>query len=289
MALTWRQLIPFLGPSWLTKDKITNADGSQTEVDSRVLYPIMAMFDAMTQRAYNGVTASMVGLGPDDAQAMIGQDRQCIRGPAESSVSYAARLQTAIDDARQAGNPWALLSQIRGYCSPNAVRVRLFNDHGNCYTINRDGSRSVVKHTAWNWDGQGIGPGGLGTAVSGVTQWSRFWIVIYPTTGSPALPWARSSAWGTAGQVWGPSSSKATWGSTATSDDVFAIRRICSQWKPAGSRCSKIIVCFNDTDLDPNGGALPDGTWGNAGKWVAGRMVPARNGNCLYWAGTSGS
>lgn len=292
MALTFRQLIPFLGPSWFTKDKVTNPDGSQTETDSRVLYSLMVMLDAMTARITAGVTASFIGLGPDDAQAMIGQDRQCLRGPAESAVAYAVRLQTVIDDARLSGNAWSLLSQIRGYCAPNPVRVRLYNDHGNCYTIDRSGARSVVRHTIWNWDGLGVGTGSNALpspGTVGVTQWSRFWVVIYPATGGSPQPWQRSSTWGTAGQVWGPANTKTTWGSTATADDVFAIQRIVRTWKPFGSRCSKIIVCFDDTALDPNVGPLPNGTWGNDGKYVGGVMVAARNTNCLYWTGTSGN
>lgn len=278
-AATWRGLVPYLGPKWLVKDGTVNPDGSITQTDSRILYTLAAMRDALgVDRLRMGVRARFISNAPVDALSYIGRALNTYQGPSESLVAYLARLQTAIDDARIAGSAWPLLNQVRGYCAPAAVRVRLYNVRGNCYTINRDGTRSTARATAWNWDGTS-------------SAWSRFWVIIYPTTGAPQLPWARASVMGTAGVKVGSPSNR-TVGSTATTDDVFAIRRMVSTWKPIGSRCEKIVIAFTDTDFDPafTSPPLPNGTWANDGTYsttAPGRLVPARNANAIYWGGSS--
>ncbi len=170
MAFSFRQLIRKLGPGWLVKDRVREADGTEVETDSRVLFPIMAMLDATAKRAELGVQARMPGLAPEDALEHIGRTFTVLRGPEETTEGYEARLQRGIDDHRVNGNPFALMEQIRGYCAPHAVRVRVYNNHGNCFTLERDGTRSIVESTAWNWDGS-----------MGASKRSRFWVLIYPT------------------------------------------------------------------------------------------------------------
>lgn len=170
MAFSFRQLIRRLGPGWLVKDRVREADGTEIETDSRVLYSPMAMFDALAKRVELGVQARMPGLAPEDALPHIGRTFTVLRGPQESVAGYEARLQAGIDSHRVNGSPWALLEQLRGYCSPHAVKVRIYNNHGNCFTIDRTGARSIVEATAWNWDGQ-----------MGGTLFGRFWVLIYPT------------------------------------------------------------------------------------------------------------
>lgn len=293
----YRRLISRLGPGWLTRDQIRMPDGTAQEVDSRALYVSMLFMDWAASRLRAGISARFIrASSPDDALAQSGKSLDILRGPDESRDSYIARLQTGIDDKHVAGNNWQMLSQIRGYCSPHAVRVRLINEHGNAYTLDRDGTQSVYRHGAWNWDNatpDAIKLGLMRLRLDGSTRkaipWARFWIVIYPTTETPSRPWQRDGTWGD-GSVWGDDGT--TWGSTATPDDVFAIQRIVKRWKPLGTRCVSIIVCFSDTDFDPSTTAppLPDGTWKWAGKYDAttpGIRVPARNSNAIYWPGTT--
>lgn len=288
MSVSYRSLVRFLGPKWLTRDQVRMPDGTVVESDSRVLYSIMMMVDLLTSRLRLGVAARMPRPGtPADALKYINSYLDTIQGPNEPSNIYKARLRVAVDDKRFAGNPWGLLSRVRGYCYPYAVRCAIVNTHGDWYVLNRDGTRSTYTGTAWNWDNkivtarlQNVKP----------VPWSKFWVIVWPTTGAPQQPWQKANNWGS-GDIWGQPTNR-TWGSTATSDDVSAIRRTVARWRSPGTRCVNIIVAFNDTDFDPtNASTFPtDGTWGGYAKFdpsTPGRMVPARNTNAIYWSGTS--
>lgn len=269
-----RTMIRKLGPGWLVKDQITLADGSTVEVDNRVLYAVLVLYDALIQRAKLGIKARFPGAGATaDSLRYIGRDRLILRGPAEARDIYEARLRGAVEKHRTRGNAWRLMEQIRAYCSPHEVRIRVWTDRGKVYTLDRDGTESVNRETDWNWDGL--------FGVDGV--WSRFWVIIYPTTGSPRQPWDQP-LWGAVN--WG----EFTWGSTATLADVQAIRAIVETWKPEGTHCRNIIIAFGDADFDPEDAAppLPDGTWGPVSENEGGEQVPTRNENAAYWPGTRG-
>lgn len=293
MSTSFRRLVQFLGPSWLVKDSVPMPDGTTQESDSRVLYSIMAVFDAFTSRLRIGIMSRMPAPNtPADAAQYIGAGLDIQQGPSEPLVNFKLRLTEGIDDKRVSGNAWALLKQIRGYCYPYAIRCAIVNTHGDWYVLNRDGSQSNYWNTAWNWDNAIPLARLQNLAAPGTVPipWSNFWVIIWPTTGAPQQPWQKANNWGS-GDKWGQPTNR-TWGSTATSDDVYAIRRIVRRWKPVGSRCSNIIVAFTDTDFDPtNASTFPtDGTWGNFAKFNAatpGRMVAARNPNAIYMAGTS--
>ena len=289
-----RNRVKFLGPPWLTSDKIRMPDGTEKDSDSRLLYSVALMFDALRARLHYGMLARTPDFAPEDALPYVGKGLDMPRGPSEPLESYRARLKGGIDDKRLCGTAWPMMRQIRGYCTPHAVRVRIVNEKGHFYTIDRDGSMSRYRYSSWNWDNATVlakllkltrvrAGGSLGPAL----PWGRFWVIIYPTTGSPTQPWQRDGTWGD-GSVWGED--PGTWGSTATVGDVFAIRRIVRRWKPDGSRCVSIIISFDDTAFDPASSPLPDGTWKDHAKFDPahpGRMVPARNPNAIYWGGTS--
>lgn len=269
-----RTMIRKLGPGWLVKDQLQLPDGTTVEVDNRVLYAILLVFDALIDRAKDGIKARFPGAGAtEDSLQYIGRDRLILRGPSESREVYEARLPGAVDKHRTRGNAFRLMEQIRAYCSPHEVRVRVWYDSGKVYTLERDGTTSVDRETDWDWDGQ-FGNEGI---------WSRFWVIIYPTTGSPQQPWAQP-LWGAVN--WG----EFTWGSTATVADVQAIRSIIETWKPEGTHCKNIIIAFDDTSFDPTAAAppLPDGTWGPETKNDGGEQVPTRNERSAYWPGTRG-
>ena len=280
MKLWLNRLIRKLGPSWLVKDEVIvpTADGSQTvETDNRVIFAVTMVLDALAQRARDGILARFPGNGtmPADALRYAGRDRLIRRGPAETQEQYELRLVGAIDRHRTRGNAWRMLEQIREYCTPHDVRVRLWTEHGKVYTIDRDGSQSVVRTSDWDWDGSDLDE-----------AWARFWVLIYVTTGSPTQPFRRLY-WGDTDLTWG---SGYTWGSTATPADVQAIRAIVDEWKPEGRQCKYIMVVFDDTEFDPTDTAppLPDGTWGPWSKNSAGTQVATRSDAAIYWPGTRG-
>jgi hypothetical protein len=290
----FRHLIRVFGPSWLKTDLVTTPDGVEHKVDARPPYALLSLLDLLRLRLRYGIRARMPGLAPVDALQYVGRGLDTLQGPSESIAAYRLRLQTAIDDKRLAGTAWPLLRQLQSYCSPYPVRVRLVNEHGHFYTRDRDGTESRFRYSAWNWDNgranalakgyvrNRIGPGGI-SVPSPAIPWSQFWIIMYPTTGTPSQPWQRKK-WNDGGQ-WGDG--KGTWGSTATHGDVFAIRRIIRRWKPAGSRCVSIIISFDDTAYDPATMTAPiDGTWARAPKLVDGVLVNGRDPNSLFWDGT---
>jgi hypothetical protein len=265
--VNFRQLVRYLGPRWLTRDRVLG-----TETTSRVLYSVALLTDSLSERVVQGVRARFPGLGPDDALSELGRDRLIWRGPAEPATTYAGRLTRWLDDHRVRGNPWALLEQIRAYLVPHAVRVRTVDQWGNWYTIEADGTRSRYKASAWDWDGTSQAAGR-----------SRFWVLIYlGDTG----PWFRQEPWGDPGKLWGEAGQ--TWGSTATPEEIAGLRRIVDFWRPAGTRCVQIIYCFEPTLFAPSDTAppLPDGTYATWGKYVGSVKVHARNRDAIYIRGT---
>ena len=266
-----------LGLSWLAKDQLL-VDDEPLETESRFLFTSEMMASSRLDRLRTGILCRFPGNGtmPADALQYAGRDRKIRRGPAEPQDVYELRLVGAIDKHRTRGNAWRMMEQIRAYCYPHAVRVRIWTDRGDVYTLDRDETTDLVRATAWDWDGT--------FGVDGV--WSRFWVLIYVTTDATPQPWQRLT-WGMPGLVWG---GPYTWGSTATPADVQSIRSIVETWKPEGTHCRHIMVVFNDAAFDPADTAppLPDGTWGPWTKPSGTTKVPTRSADAIYWPGTRG-
>jgi len=211
---------------------------------------------------------------PEDALAPIGRERRIIRGINETASTYAARLLPWLDDHAVRGSAWGMLSQIGGYCGIDLL-IRTVDTRGSWYSRAADASRTyLLGQSNWDWSG------------APATDWSQFWVVIYPP---PAL-WTAGPVWGAAalwGGAWGTAGY--TWGSTATPDQVASVRSIVREWKPAGTLCVNIIIAFDAASFDPSGapGApLPDGTWSSDAIVVGGTSVVARNTTARYWKGT---
>ena len=257
----FRRIFYKLAPSWLT-----------TEDGEKVLFSLGLMMDAFAERARQGALANMPSYCPEDALAPIGRERRIIRGINESAETYAERLLPWLDDHAVRGNAWKMMDQLRGYCGVDMM-IRTVDVRGNWYTRAANGSLSYLLDQAnWNWDG------------AAASQWSRFWVVIYPS----ASLWTVGPTWGAAalwGGAWGTAGY--TWGSTATPDDVQSIRSIVREWKPAGTRCVNIILAFDAASFAPTGapGApLPDGAWGKAAKASGGAYVASRLSTARYWS-----
>lgn len=216
--------------------------------------------DALVERVRQGVEARWPQYAPSDALGLIGRDRKIRRGRDETDASYAARLLQWLDDWKVAGNPFALMGQLRAYCGVD-LRMRTVDNSGNWYTVEADGSRSVLLAQGnWDWDSQ-------------PTKWARFWVVMYP----PSTLWVKSPALGNA-SLWGGAigSSGYTIGSSATPAEVAAVKSIVRDWKPAGTTCVRIILAWDDADFDPEGASPPnpDGDWDKSSNRIA---------NACYW------
>lgn len=253
--MTFRGMHEALAPEWLRGDEGT-----------RVLWTLEFMADTYAERAKLGMLASCPSNAPEDALPYLSRDRKIIRGIGEPSAAFRARLLTWLDDHKTRGNPYALLNQLRTYLGAG-VRVRSVDMRGNWFTIERDGTRScLINQNNFDWDGLS-------------TQWSRFWVIVYPT--AAGVPWAEQAAWG-AGQSWGEMDSL---GTTATQAEIDGMMRIIREWKPAGTRCDWGIVAFDDASFDPAGADVPSGDYLGWHVPTSGAEVPIRLGTARYMRG----
>jgi hypothetical protein len=269
-APNFRNTRKFLGPSWLTS-------AGESEL---VGWVVDVLKDAFTERLRQGLLARFPQQGPDgspaadDALAAIGRDRRIVRGMSETSPAYAARLLKWLDDWRQAGNAFALMRKLSEYTGPGPM-FRTVDNSGNWYTRAVDGTQTaLLSQTNWNWDGA--------TDPQYLNRWSRFWVIIYPNG-----LWTVGPKWGDAGVKWGAAGR--TWGTTATVDQVGAVRGIVSDWKPAGTKCVNIIIAFDNTSFDPTkpypDAGLPDSNWERYEKVSGNTRVASRLSTARYWAG----
>jgi hypothetical protein len=270
---SFRALRRFMGPSWLVADD---------EESTLVGYSLDLLKDAFVQRLWLGHLARFPETAVDDALVALGRDRRVIRGINESTASYVARLLTWLDDRKKAGNPFALMKALAGYCGP-LPKFRTVDANGNWYTREANGTESFsLARGNWNWDDKPtVDPFGAGKE-----RWSRFWVIIYPNGLWSEYPYN----WGNAA---GPDWTEGTqsWGSTATKEQVETIRFIVSDWKPANARCVNIIVAFDNASFPPTAGVndagMPAGLWERWSKNVGGVQVPARLSTARYWDGVS--
>lgn len=266
----FRQTRKFLGPPWLTQEGESALVG----------YTVDVVADAFMERLRLGHLARFPQndptgqtTAPDDALAAIGRDRRIIRGINESAPGYARRLVRAIDDWKTAGNPFALMAQLSAYCGPGPA-FRTVDVRGNWYSRAANGTQTTDINVAnWDWDGDPYA----------LKKWARFWIVIYPNG-----LWTVGPNWGDVGFVWG--AANATWGTTATQDEVTSVKAIVRDWKPAGTTCVNIIIAFDNASFDPalprDAAGLPNGTWGGWAHTVGGVVVPVRLSSARYWDGS---
>lgn len=256
MAFRFRTAYKRLLPSWLA-----------TGEGELVAYSIGLLCDAFAERMRMGLLARFPQFAPPDALGPLGRDRVIRRGINEPDAAYAARLVRYLDDRLVQGDPYALMDQLAAYCQA-AVKIRTVDRSGNWFTRERDGSRSaLISQANWNWDG------------ASAAQWSRFWVIIYPT--STGLPWSASvggspASWPAGGTI----------GTTATPDQVASVRSIIREWQPDGTRCEWVIVAFDDASFDPTA-PEPGGTWEHFGTDNAGAYEIARLTTARYWKGVS--
>lgn len=242
---------------------------------SRLLYAFGVHMDAFGDAVVAGVKARFPNLYTNETLGIIGRERGIRRGPAETDTGYAARLENWFETHRRRANPYSLMRLLQAHLTPHLVPMAVVNNSGCWYTMASDGTPGYHATSAWNWDGN-------------TARWSRYWLILYP----PNTLWQPTDQWG-AGDNWGNNTfgnpdTQVTWGSTAHRDEVDQIRTLVAEWQAPHSRCQNIIVAWNDSVFDPAQTAppLPDGTWHNYAKIVAGSYVRSRDPSAIYWAVT---
>ncbi len=109
----------------------------------------------------------------------------------------------------------------------------------------------IRRNVDWNWDNH-------------PENWSRFWVLIATHN------WISDGNWGDPG-TWGDGG---TWSTTATPDEVRAVRNIVRQFKAAHEICPAIVIVLNGTGW---AAGQPDGNW----TWVWNR----NHQNAAFWDG----
>lgn len=238
---------------------------------ARFVYSLVGLpLDMVAQAGKEAARARFPSYCPDDALPYHGRDRGIPRGPNEGRDGYVQRLLQWRDIWSGSGVGRALLDEIAAYLTPSEARLMIVTQTGVVYTRWTDGQFGVEHVTPpnfWNWDGN--------TAL-----WARFWLVIYSI--GPNAPWSRDGTWND-GEHWGEHASTASWGSTATLEQIASIRSIILEHKPAQSVCQNIIISFDDDAFHTP--PFPDGLWGHWSKNVGGVQVPARDSRGIYWDG----
>lgn len=270
---TFREWIRDISPGWLRGD-----------VGERFMYPFGAILDMLEQWGTDGTYARYPGLGTPTGLSYTGRDRGIRRGISEPDNAFARRQRRTILDKKTAGGAFTLLQQVRGYLDQYAVRVRTVDNSGNWFTIEADGTQVYNGNQGnWDWDSE--------TNPSAATEWSRWWLIIYPLDSGL---WPKSPSWGDPA-LWG-----GTWedtpglcfGNQATPEQVASVRAICREWGgDTGRQLVRIIIAYDEDSFDPEGapGApLPDGWWGHQSKVVGGVYVPSRLATARYWRGSAG-
>jgi hypothetical protein len=277
VVLTFRRLRKFIAPRWLTEgmgglvgyslDLVKDAYVRRMELGHLARFP---------QNGPNGETA------PPDALAVHGLSRRLLRGRTETDAQYALRLTKWLDDRAKVGTPFALAQKIQEYVGADAsgakAQVKTVDNVGNWFVLNADGTKQTyLSQGNWQWDGD-------------TAQWARFWVIIH----APSSIFGPSTYnWGDMlGPSWGEgiTTPGATLGSTATYDDVQALRAICNDWKPLGRKCMNIILAFDPASFAPGAAplsaGLPDTLWGRWSKVSGGVQVAARLSTARYIDGT---
>lgn len=246
----------------------------RTSKAARYVYAFVGLpLDMIAQAAKEAVRARFPSYCPEDALPYHGRDRGIRRGPSESADGFRGRLLEwrVIEEGSGVGR--AMLDEIAAFLTPHLVRLRIWTQAGMIYTREPNGTL-LIDHSApmyWNWDGQS-------------SLFARFWLVIYSIGG---VPWSRDGTWGD-GEIWG-SDPSATWGSTATINEVSSIRQIVADRKPEATVCKNIIVSFDEAAFEPGDTVppLPDGTWAHWSTNDASVQVPARDDRGIYWDGVA--
>lgn len=241
--MPYRDYQKALAPGWL-----------RDEWGEAFLGAFGALKDWLASVAKEAVKARMPRLGPPDAIAELGRERGIERGAAEAEASYRERVRAAWDTWRWAGTPYGVLLAFfwAGY-RPASGKVVLQAQAGKQYELRTDFDPALhAPEEALVVTNITIGDlGGPG----GTTFWSKFAVLFV----NPLPP------------AWIPTPP------ADGSNEVNAIRRLISRWKPGHALCVKLAVVggrlwgYPPDDL---WNSYPAQTWAQVGSGVNATWTP---------------
>lgn len=253
----------------------------------KVAYATARLADLFLETAWEGLLATMPGVGTPTALSLLGQARGMLQGPAEPNASYSARLTQWLATWANCGSAEVMAQQIQAYMTGQGslgagVRpiVRVFDRSGNWVTANPSGSLTLTTGLPLPWDT--VGGTDKQSALVTSTWWSDMWIVIAPASGTtPIYPYYT----GTSDPAW-----LANFGATPTLGGGLQIPLAVSQgllsivktWKAAHTYFRAIILAEDTTSFSPTGPSPADGYYGNWSLDVAGVQTPHRSSSHRY-------
>jgi hypothetical protein len=173
MRLLFTAAIKKIAPPWLRR--IVGGAVMESLAD-----PIETLVDRTTESVKKRFPTD-----DNDALDYIGRERRIIRGPGETSATYAGRLVIWWDSHRLRGGPYALLEQMFAFFRFTLnTQIDLVNNSGTetgttgthlatRYSVDEDG---VITRDQLTWNGDGEAP----------TKWARVFIIFRLET--PYLP-----------------------------------------------------------------------------------------------------
>lgn len=228
------------------------------DVGARLYFALAIGADGLRDLVVEGVRKRFPGQA-DDALPNLGRDRVVDRGPNEPAPSFASRLSSVFDTDATLGHPRELLDNLLPYLLPDVPLVRTVSDQAVWDTVTGGTWSKLYESGNWIWDG------------SAIVKWWRAWTLIYTGTFTSTRKWGDGGKWG---------DKKGTWGSSASSTQVAAIRALCLKYKSGNVFMNQIALVFDGTMFDPTltfgSPKLPDGHWGRRYKSVAGVATPSR-------------
>lgn len=238
------------------------------------LTTMIAFYDVATDVMRQGMHASIPGIGTTTALPFIGQMRGMIQGDGETNASYAARLPSWRDRARQWGMQLALARALHEYVEGNPI-VKIVNRAGLMVTCDASGNITRTQ-TTWNWD-----------SVSNperATWWAELWIIIY------APPWNETGPVMTSPNA-PPNLGPYGIGQLVPRINVDVVKGLVEQYKSFHSYVRAVIWSYDSSLFDPtNPSKMPDGTWGQwsyptfeTGNGNNARHLSGRSLSCRYW------
>lgn len=271
-----RDSIIALSPPWLVK----GYDGAPG-VGGRIMYALGLAMDVAVDKVSQATAARRPGIGDPTNLVPLGTDRVISRGVVESDTAYALRLTRAFDAWRQDGTARGVMSTVASWLTGASPRIWSVlqgpSTKPNSWDVYAAGAdpTAAPTHTQvtprnWNWDG--------------LNRPKRRWLVI------DAAGWFTSTLkCGTAGVKCG---SGRTCGSDLPSSYGRTLRQLVDTWRSAGANWLWVVVTLDATYFPPAGAPgdpkLPDGTFGDWSKVVAGVQVPARFSIARYMSGAPG-
>lgn len=150
-----------------SQTKLSSPSWLQRFVGGGLMESLGEVYDTLVDRTVQSIQTRWPGGGADDfALSYIGRDRLIIRGPAETSEGYSARLRRWWDANARRGGPYELLLQMRGYFRGYLdVPITLLYYSGRRYQMPADAETDddiVRDDIVWGGDGSGA--------------WAQIWI-----------------------------------------------------------------------------------------------------------------